>query len=116
MFCTLKGFGELGIAKVVDDDPESFTIEFFDSPVGKERRRVSPSKVVLKRLGTNVRVYLFDSLASIWSVGRVMDDDGQGVEVRLQGGQDVYASYDDVYVRWKKPICDPVEFLAHGIT
>ncbi|MBX9602401.1 MAG: hypothetical protein K2X35_15435 [Bryobacteraceae bacterium] len=51
-----------------------------------------------------------------WEIGRVRDDDGEGVEVRLAHKQDVYLPYERVFVRWKRPIDDPVDFLRNFVT
>ena len=116
MFCVVRGDEHLGFAKIVErSQRDSQTVEYFDSPLSKKRADVPTSRIILKPLGTNTRVYVADS-SGLWAVGRAVHDDGSGVEVRLQGGRDVYADYDEVFVRWKMPIADPTEFLALGIT
>jgi ATP-dependent helicase HepA len=115
MFCKLKGFEQLGFAKIVDEDANHKVIEYFDAPFRTEVKRVNHSDIVPGRLGFNSRTYVSNNGLS-WSVGRVQLDDGEGVEIRLQGGQDIYETYDHVFVRWRKPISDPFEFLSSGIT
>ena len=93
-------------------------IEYFDSPTNVVGQRISApiSTINRRRLGRNTRVFIYDEISNQWRIGRVRDDDGEGVEVRLAHKQDVYLSYDKVFVRWKRPIDDPVEFLGNFIT
>jgi ATP-dependent helicase HepA len=74
------------------------------------------SDIVSKRLGRNTRVHIFDEARSEWRIGRVREDDGEGVEVRLADKVDRYLPYDQVFVRWKRPIQDPVVFLGNFVT
>lgn len=69
------------------------------------------SSIKPKRLGRNTRIFTYDELSDQWRIGRVREDDGEGVEVRLADKVDVYLDYDQVFVRWKHPIQDPVGFL-----
>jgi ATP-dependent helicase HepA len=115
MFCKLKGSESLGFAKIVDESADIVTVEYFDAPSKTEVRSVNRSQIVTGRIGVNTRIYVCNSDSS-WAVGRVMDDDTDGVEVRLQGGRNVYEPYDRVFIRWRKPISDPMEFLSFGIT
>ena len=69
-----------------------------------------------KKLGRNTRVLTFDEINNEWRIGRVREDDGEGVEVRLADKVDVYLPYDQVFVRWKRPIQDPVVFLGNLVT
>lgn len=115
MFCKLKGLESLGFAKTLDEGAHSITVEYFDTPLRTEVRTVKRSDVVATRLGINTRIYVCAN-GNCWSVGRVLHDDGTGIEIRLQGGQDIYESYDNVRVRWRKPISDPFDFLSCGIT
>ncbi len=93
-------------------------IEYFDSPTNVVGQRISAPipTIIRRRLGRNTRVFIYDEISNQWSIGRVRDDDGEGVEVRLAHKKDVYLSYDKVFVRWKRPIDDPVEFLGNFIT
>jgi ATP-dependent helicase HepA len=116
MFCVVRGDEHLGLAKIVErGQRDSLTVEYFDSPLCTKRSDIASSRIIPKPLSTNTRVYVTDS-SGFWAVGRAVHDDGNGVELRLQGGRDVYAEYDEVHVRWKVPLADPTDFLALGIT
>ena len=53
-----------------------------------------------------------DEVTGHWSVGRVINDEGDGVTVRFADRNDVSCDYSEVFVRCKRPIEDPVEYLA----
>jgi ATP-dependent helicase HepA len=115
VFCFIMGAEDLGFGKVTDVAPGKLTIEYFDSPSMRHLREASTSAIVKKILGPNTRVYLYDAASANWDVGRVLFDDGDAVEVRLSGRYDVVVPHERVFVRWKRPISDPVEFLSCGI-
>lgn len=118
MFCSIRGEQRNGVGKLVENDGIHAIVEYFDSPSvnGSERQNVLCADVVRKKLGRNTRVYTFEEVSGEWRIGRVRDDDGEGVEVRLADRSDVYLSYDRVFVRWKRPIKDPVVFLGKFVT
>ncbi len=118
MFCRINNQEKLGLGKIIQMKDSTGVIEYFDSPTNVISHRLSVpiSTINRKRLGRNTRVFIHDEIANQWRIGRVRDDDGEGVEVRLAHKQDVYLAYDKVFVRWKRPIDDPVEFLGNFIT
>lgn len=118
MFCWINSAEKDGLGKIVQAQGSQRVVEYFDSPSDKTRRRVSVpvSSIHNKRLGRNTRVFTFDEISNQWTIGRVLEDDGEGVEVRLAHKHDVYLPYDKVFVRWRKPIEDPVSFLGNFIT
>lgn len=118
MFCLVKNAERDGLGKVVHLEGSRAVVEYFDSPVnvGQNKVEVPLSSITRKRLGRNTRVYTYNELANQWRVGRVREDDGEGVEVRLADKHDVYLGYDQVFVRWKRPIHDPVVFLGNFVT
>lgn len=115
MFCLVKGFEDLGVGKVVKQLASVLTIEYFDSPSKRQFRDATTANIVKKTLGPNTRVYLYDEPSDRWEVGRVLHDDGGSLEIRLSGRVDAVVPHDRIFVRWKKPITDPVEFLTCGI-
>lgn len=118
MFCLIKGLERDGYGKVVSSEGEIWSVEFFDSPAkdGRKIRRVSQSLVVPKRLGKNTRVHAYDELNDHWQVGRVIEDDGEGLSVRFAHKVDVYLLYESVFVRWNNLIENPTVFLANYVT
>lgn len=117
MFCHVNNMEHLGVAKVVDITNKQWTVEYFDAPgYPLETRCVSQSSIVRKVLGYNTRIYHHDQVTDHWMVGRVLQDDGEGIYVRFTDQVDKYLNYKEVFVRWKKPISDPTTYLAKFIT
>lgn len=118
MFCLVKDSEKVGLGKLVDHDGSLGVVEYFDCPVNGMHHRVQVplSSIKQKRLGRNTRVFTCDEVGGQWRIGRVREDDGEGVEVRLADHVDVYLSYEQVFVRWKRPVQDPVSFLGHFVT
>ena len=118
MFCFIRGAQRDGFAKFVGKEGGDGVVEYFDYPSvdGCKRKKVRITDVVPKRLGRNTRVHVFDEARSEWRIGRVREDDGEGVEVRLADKVDSYLPYDRVFVRWKRSIQDPVVFLGNFVT
>lgn len=118
MFCIVKGLEKLGLAKVIDPSGDTWTVEYFDSPepTGREVHRVAKSRVTPRNLGANTRVYYYDVVNRKWLVGRVIWDEEDAVEVRFAKRNDVSLNHEHVFVRWKKPISDPVVYLSHLVT
>lgn len=116
-FCYIKGRERTGVAKIIGDHGESLLIEYFDFPGAHGRVTSEVSKVSVRRatLGRNTRIYTYNEYSDRWRVGRVLEDDGEGVLVRFAHHVDEYLSYEHVFVRWKLPISDPVGFLAQEI-
>lgn len=118
MFCCVSNAEKNGLGKIVHLEGSKCVVEYFDSPAVENRHRVTfpASSIRKKRLGRNTRVFIFNEISNQWCIGRVREDDGEGVEVRLAHKQDVYLPYERVFVRWKRPIEDPVGFLGHFVT
>lgn len=118
MFCLVKSAERDGLCKLVHHEGARAVVEYFDSPAsgGRHRRDVPFSSIKPKHLGRNTRIFIYDELSDQWRIGRVREDDGEGVEVRLADKVDVYLDYDQVFVRWKHPIQDPVDFLSNFVT
>jgi ATP-dependent helicase HepA len=117
LFCIIKERERDGLAKLVREGAISI-VEYFDSPTenGRVTLDVPRSSVVRKRLVRNTRVYAYQESGNRWRVGRVQDDDGEGLYVRFAHKEDHYIEYADAFVRWKRPIANPSQFLARFIT
>jgi ATP-dependent helicase HepA len=118
VFCIVKGIESLGNAKVIEATGNNWTVEYFDSPAHTLRdvRTIPKKSIIPKKLGANTRVYYRDEATEQWLVGRVLEDMGDGVEVRFADQNDVFINYEHLFVRCKKPITDPVDYLVNVIT
>jgi ATP-dependent helicase HepA len=115
LFCLVKGEESRGLAKVVEATDRNWTVEYFDRPGRVEIHSVPKTRIIRKHLGANTRIFHHDEATDSWLVGRVLKDQGDSVEVRFANKTDVDLGYDQLYVRWRKPISDPVEYLARAI-
>lgn len=118
MFCIVKDFEEMGVAKVVDSARAKIMVEYFDSPakLHRESRQVAATQISKISLGKNIRVYFQDAKTERWFVGRVLEDSGNGVAVRFTDKKDYFLKYEEIFVRCNKPIHDPIDYLANVIT
>lgn len=118
MFCVIKGFERDGVAKIIKEGGTGFLVEYFDHPDydGRITRQVCKTDIIPKKLGRNTRAYAFNDFDQRWKVGRVVEDDGNGLHLRFAHKEDVYLSHENVFVRWKKPIKNPIVFLSKFIT
>lgn len=118
MFCEIKGKESRGLAKIIASDGTQLTVEYFFGPTDSARETVRINKSLARRtkLGANTRIYYLDDISGLWSVGRVIQDNEDGVEVRFANRNDVILAYDHLFVRCKRPIEDPTEYLANIIT
>ncbi len=118
MFCTIHNAEKDGFGKIVLIEGQWVVVEYFDSPAIEKHPRVKvpQTSITPKRLGCNTRVFIFDEMSNQWHIGRVRHDDGEGIEVRLAHMQDFYVPHEQAFVRWKRPIEDPIDFLGNFIT
>jgi ATP-dependent helicase HepA len=118
MFCVVKGFESLGYGKILNAIGENWEVEYFDSPaqIARDIRVVQKTHIVPKNLCVNTRIYYLSAAKGQWIVGRVLEDMGDGVKIRFADKNDVFIYYEDVFVRCKKLISDPVDYLANVIT
>jgi ATP-dependent helicase HepA len=106
----------LGIGKVLRASGDDVAIEYFDSvsPTGRHRQTASRNQVEPVRLSLQRRCYWEDKRG--WRVGRVVWQGGEEYGVRPPDSDlDLRLTETDLYVRWDKPIEDPIDVLvAHG--
>jgi len=118
VFCIVKGHEELGFGKLIEATSKNCSVEYFDSPAHTSMDvQVFPkASIVPKKLGANTRLYYRHEATGQWLVGRVLKDMGDGVEVRFADKSDLFLGYEHLFARCKKPISDPVDYLANVIT
>jgi ATP-dependent helicase HepA len=118
MFCIIKGLESRGRGKVIEETATKCLVEYFYSPDEANREVISVpvTQILSCRLGANTRVYYYDEISNNWSVGRVLEDFGDQLSVRFVDQVDSFCNYSEIFVRCKRPIDDPVAYLAKGIT
>lgn len=113
--CTL--FQGDGIAKLLQQGRDESVIEYFDDPYAERVIRTVPSATVSRaRLHRQTRVYFFDQVRKCWRIARVVEADGNTLQLKLPNGLSKVRDVDDVFVRWDRPIRDPSTYLASFIT
>lgn len=118
MFVRSKHLSQLGIGRLLHDDGETATLEFFDSPQNPVVLQPVPSNSIqlVTRLPAQTRVYVRNATGADWRIGRVLQHHDEDVEVAFPHGERAILSSSQVYVRWSQPIEDPTSYLANFIT
>lgn len=109
------GTNRLGIGKVVGVASETVEVEYFDSVGPRGRHRVSAKASQVERVQVSLqrRCYWPDERG--WRVGRVVWQGEGEYGVRPPDSEtDLRVAEADLFVRWSKPIEDPVEVLIAG--
>jgi ATP-dependent helicase HepA len=111
----VEGREELGTGRIASSNGEMLLVEWFESiaqPVAHSEQ-VRPSACRPVRLGAQTRAYWRHD--DRWFVGRIVWSDAQGYALRLPNSkQDVPVPAGEIYVRWNRPVADPMDVLVAG--
>jgi ATP-dependent helicase HepA len=100
-----------GVAKLVAAENGMVTLEYFDSAASRPRVEVPRTMVRAVRIYEQTRCYLQNG-EEVWQAGRVRQYmDGEYL-VDLPDRTSLYVPERELYVRWARPIDDPVEVLV----
>lgn len=105
-----RGFRDLGVAKIADMGQGRVMIEWFDSianPIAHSAE-VEPEDLTFWRPIDQTRVWFRQDQ---WRVGRIMEHEFDRVRVRQPGGVDVWIGREQIFVRWNRPLEDPVPVM-----
>ncbi len=108
----------LGIGKLVRTSGERATVAYFDVP-GETRMYqldVSVNDVRVVPLAEQTRVFRCDDATGRWQVGRIIDGHGPKCLVAFPNQVTADLPRAELYVRWRKPIASPLEFLIRQVT
>jgi ATP-dependent helicase HepA len=113
----LPPYSAYGLGKVWVVQGRQAVIRYFDVPDGPRpvEALVSLAAVRVVDLPEQTRVFRFDETSGRWQVGRVLDGDGTMVLVQFPNGQTGNFPREELQVRWRKPIADPVAFLSRRV-
>lgn len=108
----------LGVGKVTKLSGTNATVAYFDVPSETPALQIdaSISSVGVVSLPEQTRVFHRDVESSRWEVGRITDGDGPVCLVAFPNKVVLNLPREDLYVRWRKPIKDPTEFLIRQVT
>src|SRR5687767_11439311 len=100
-----------GIGKILDSNPVTVLIEYFDSPVAPDRATALVTWAQVKRvkkLDEQTRVYFHDQKAGYWRIGRVqLHVENGDIFVQLPNDVQARVAERDIFVRWNRPLPDP---------
>jgi ATP-dependent helicase HepA len=110
---------DLGVGKAVDRHGDTVILEYFDNPgqpPDERFRAVVPVKGLRRfRLDQEVRVFWQKDL--VWRSGRLDEiNEYRDISVRSRG-QTMFLKERYVYIRWDRPLDDPVALpCARGLS
>ncbi|WP_437931103.1 protein DpdE [Sorangium sp. So ce291] len=116
-----------GIGKLIAVSDGAAEVEYFASPAGPalHSERVPSARVRPVDLAVQTRVYWFDEERGTWRMGRVtgapvsaaaLRKREEYYPVRFPNDSDVLVPRSQLYVRWFRPINDPLDYLTARIT
>ncbi|MDP1692147.1 MAG: protein DpdE [Burkholderiaceae bacterium] len=106
-----------GVGKLLRIQSGSATVQYFDGPglPWPEPVDCPISQVRRVLLATQTRVFRRHS-AGRWQAGRVLESEGDSVFVQFPNLDCVNLDADEVFVRWSRPLRDPLPLLAAEAT
>ncbi len=106
-----------GIGKLLSQDGADCTVEYFDTPMSDPILwECLSSDLRTLDVPSQTRVYSYNARLRAWEIGRLLDDHGDTQLIKFPNGQTRHLPVSQVFVRWDRPIADPTQFLAAGIT
>jgi ATP-dependent helicase HepA len=108
----------LGVGKVIELSGLNATVAYFDVPGKDPPLKINvPVKVVrVVSLPAQARVFRLDEDTGRWQVGRIADGEGSICLVAFPNGVSANVPREELEVRWRKPIANPIEFLSRHVT
>lgn len=107
-----------GPGKLVDREGEHLVLEYFDTPgqAAADRYQDSVPRASLRRLSLSpeLRVFWTDK-AGHWRSGRIVETNSHG-DIYIRGHEwEGFVPQQDLYVRWDRPLTNPVGFASAGL-
>ncbi len=108
----------LGLGKVVDLSGHIATVAFFDVPGDLPALQVDAPVAAVRVVSVpgQTRVFRRDEDTGRWQVGRIVDGEGATCLVAFPNKVTVNVPREELQVRWRKPIANPIEFLIRHVT
>jgi ATP-dependent helicase HepA len=108
-----------GPGKAIAADGDNLVLEYFDTPEQRtqDRIRVSVPRTGLRRVELKPETRVFWQSGDRWRSGRVIEmTQHRDISVRETGGDwEGFVPEDRLFVRWHRPLLDPVGFGAGGL-
>ena len=108
---------KFGIGKIADRRGNQATVTYFDVPSDNTPFELDAhvSDLVPSTLPEQTRVFRQDDSSGRWQVGRIVNGEGPTCLVAFPNKQIANVPREQLYVRWRKPIARPIEFLARQV-
>jgi ATP-dependent helicase HepA len=108
----------LGIGKVVEVSDGTATVSYFDVPGAEPALTLTApiASIQVVDLPKQTRVFYCDPTSGRWQAGRILDGEGALCLVAFPNGRTVNVPREELLLRWRKPVADPVEFLLRQVT
>lgn len=101
----------LGIGKCIGLTDGTATVEYFDTVARQECYEIPVDDLVVVRLANQTRCYVDSETVDRWQMGRVRRlPDGDRI-IELPDQESAHVEQENLYVRWAKPVDDPIETL-----
>lgn len=106
-----------GIGKLLSRTGAACVVEYFDAPTSElVLEECLSSQLGSVSIPSQTRIYAFDEAVGTWEIGRVLDDHGDSQLVKFPNGKVLHLPISRVFVRWDRPIEDPISFLGAGLS
>ncbi len=103
---------DLGIGKVASVAGHTIAVEYFDSVANPVAQRVSVAANRLRSAPLDVQQRVWYRHQDQWRVARLMEIETGRVRVRPSGDlPDVWLGIEEMYVRWDRPLADPIAVM-----
>lgn len=108
----------LGVGKVIELSGHNVTVAYFDVPSDAPALQINAPLTLVRvvSLPEQTRVFRRDDETGRWQVGRIADGVGAKCLVAFPNKVNVNVPREELYVRWRKPIKNPTEFLVNQVT
>lgn len=113
----ISSANDLGVGKAVSRNGALLVLEYFDNPgqPAEQRFRAEVPLTGLRRFRLDQEVRAFWLKDSTWQSGRLDEiNEYRDISVRTKG-KTIFLKEKDVYVRWDRPLDDPVGFGEAGL-
>lgn len=110
----VSSYNDLGPGKLVGTDGDQLVLEYFDSPGERidNRLRMPVPRTSLRRAEVKPETRVFWRVGEDWRSGRVVETTAhRDILIRSKDGE-AYVAEERLFVRWSRPLSDPVGFAA----
>lgn len=107
----------LGPGKLVTTDGDQLVLEYFDTPgqASADRLRMSVPRSSLRRFDLKLETRVFWLVDDRWHSGRIVETTRHRDILVRSRERDEYVSEARLFVRWHRPLADPVGFAAGAL-